>query len=213
MPPLANRTAPSTMLGIAALSALAAALGDAMMLGIAFGHVSIDSSLASTQLLVGSALGLLIPVYFLGYRALADAYAFPQRGVFLFFAAIVAGGGALTHVLTGLDIHLALASGARTRLPSEAFAEPSLLMVCASASAVACLAASIFIVVTDVRMRPRSMRPIPFFNPVLGTILLTAISIPMGTAGAYLGPAAPNLAHFLFFVVGRYAIASASTRP
>lgn len=191
------------------MSAFAAVVGDVMMLGVALDYLRIETPWTELQLLVGSLLGLLlIPLYYLGYRALVQTYPFWQRTLFLFLAGIVAGCGALTHGLTGLDIHQALSSGALTRPPLQAFAEPSLLTMCAALSAIACLAASVIIVVTDAQAATKPMRPIPFANPVLGTIVLTAASVPLGTAGEFLGPAAPNIAHFVFFVVCRHTIAS-----
>lgn len=196
-------------LGIAALSALLAMLGDFMMLAVALGHASTNFTANHPLLLFGSILGLaLIPFYFLGYWALASAYPMSPRALFLACAAMMAGCGALTHGLTGLDIHQALSTGAQTRPPATAFAENSLLALTALLSALGCLAASIIVVVTDARMPVKFMRPAPFVNPVLGTIVLSAIAVPLGAAGEYLGPAAPNLAHFVFFLVSRHALRS-----
>lgn len=180
-----------------------------MMLSIALGYLGMETPIAKVLLLAGSVLGLaVIPAYFVGYRALAMVYPLSPRGFFLACAAVVAGCGAVTHGLTGLDIYQAVSAGAQTRPPAEAFAEPSLLMLTASLSAVACLAASIIIVVTDARMTVKSMRPIPFVNPVIGSIVLTAVSASLGSVGDFLGPAAPNLAHFAFFIVARHTVSS-----
>jgi hypothetical protein len=196
-------------LGFAALGATAATLGDFLMLGVALGNIGLDTTSGKAQLLAGTALGILIlPSYLLGYRAVARACAIRGQRRFLALAAIVAGCGAATHVLTGLDIHQALAAGASRRLPADAFAEPSLLVLCATLAAGACLAASLWIViaVTDARLRLTPVRLVALANPVLWTVVLTAIAVPMGEAGHYLGPAAPNIAHFVFFMVSRYAV-------
>jgi hypothetical protein len=188
------------------MAALAASAGDLLMLGVAHG----DRTFAGEGgrhifLWVGGLLGVAsIPIYFVGYTAATRLLApslFCRRLVAV-GAALVALFGALTHGLTALDIHAALAAGRGVRPPAEAFADlSSPLAVCALISAFGAVIASISLASAGARCNRRDVMLGAVLNPVVWTIVLSIAATLSELLRAYLAPSAPNLAHFLFFIV------------
>ena len=180
------------------------------MLTVAHGHSSAAGNGAAYILLwLGGALGVAsIPIYYFGYLATARVLNPPSIYLRLITASavVVASFGALTHGLTALDIHVALATGGEVRTPEQAFADPlSPLVICALISGVGAIVAAACIVINARRSSRREARLAALFNPVVGTVVLTLAANLTEPLHAYLAPSAPNLAHFFFFTVLAHA--------
>jgi hypothetical protein len=201
---------------IASFAAFAATLGDFMMLHAA-NALGGDpgSSLPGPGLLwAGGVLGVVaIPAYAFGYRAAAGlihaASLRAARAVDIsgLFVAVI---GAAIHGLTAVHIARQLASGAVALDPIASVAEsgpllPTLWMVAAAAVLVASLAFS-YRVVRGVGSMPRALA---LASPALLTIAFASIGMLSGPLAAFVTPAAPNLAHIVFFT----ALAWTSAEP
>jgi hypothetical protein len=184
---------------IGALAAVAASAGDLLMLWVANARRP-ELGLATppdTVLWLGAALGVLgIPVYAVGYRAAARLVADHPRGARAVFAggALAAGAGALVHGLTAELIDRALRSGTPGTPPLEAVAAGGPLLVGLwGLAALSALVAS----VAFARSRGDALA---LANPALVTVGLTLLALPTELTRSFLAPAAPNLAHIVFFL-------------
>jgi hypothetical protein len=204
---------------LAWLAAAAAALasgGDLLMLYVA--HAARPElglgPVPAGLLTLGGVLGVLaIPLYALGYRAAgglaASAGEAPGRAIVALGTA-AALAGALIHGLTALHIRADLAAGAPVREPLAAVAAWGLpILVLWGAAALMVLAASVLFVGCVLRARGRLPRALALANPALLTVLLALPGVCSSLAAAFLTPAAPNLAHGLFFL----ACGLAARRP
>lgn len=193
---------------LAACAALIATAGDLLMLFVANAQ---REELGLPQpgagwLELGGVLGVAaIPLYALGYRSasrpVAAASLAGARVVFLAGAA-GAGVGALIHGLTALHIGGELAAAVPGRDPLTSVSEwgPALLALWGLAALLVLTACVPFVWFVG-----RGVTPAPplaaLANPALLTVALAAAGHPSLLPHAFLTPAAPNLAHLIFFVV------------
>lgn len=193
-------------LALAAVAAVIASLGDLLMLYVATGNAPLASDAGRTMLHLGGWLGVMaIPGYYFGYlecARLLPHWRDKRRALALTLGALVASFGAATHGLTALDIHEALAAGSATRLPQAAFVPGwSPLFICGVAAAIAALLVSILLAPGLWQKASKHWKTAALFNPVTGTLVLSAIGLASAELAAYLSPAAPNLAHAIFFAL------------
>jgi len=198
-------------LNLAATAALIASVGDLLMLYVATGNLPLASDAGRTILHLGGWLGVLaIPGYYLGYRECARRlphWRNKRRALATTLGALVASFGAATHGLTALDIHEALAAGSQTRLPQAAFVPGwSPLFVCGVTAAIAALLATIVLMPGLWQRTSKHWKTAALLNPITGTLLVSAIGLASTQLAAYLSPAAPNLAHALFFALCARAV-------
>lgn len=190
-------------LAVASGAAVVATLGDLLLL---FVGNSARPELGLPRppelaLPLGALLGVCaIPAYALGYRAVARAIrpgSRPLARVVLVCGSAAAAIGALIHGLTALTIRAAIESGASAAPPMEAVAASGTGLVAAWITAsLLFLAASI--AVFAARALPRS---VTWLNPLAVTVVLVLAGLPWEWGRSFLVPAAPNLAHVVFFLV------------
>lgn len=201
-------------LTLACAAAVVASVGDLLMLYVATGNAPLTSAEGQALLHVGGWLGVLaIPAYYLGYRECARRlphWRDNRIALASTLGALVAVFGAATHGLTAMDIHEALAAGAQTRLPQAAFVPGwSALFVCGVAAAIAALLATVVLTPALWQLDSRRWKLAAALNPITGTLILSAIGLASAELAAYLSPAAPNLAHAIFFALCARAVHAA----
>ena len=218
-PGVIDRTSPRAGLGIASAAALAATAGDLLMLLVA-NSLRAESGLRPPALAlpVGGALGVVaIPLYALGYRAVARAIGpgSPKLSrVVQLSGAAAAGIGALIHAATALAIRAAVASSAPAETPLAAVAQAGAPLLAAwGAASLFVLAASLANLAAPGARRPGSPRALAWLNPAVLTLLLGAAGLAFESGRNYLVPAAPNLAHVVFFAAWGYALAEPRRAP
>jgi uncharacterized protein DUF6796 len=161
-------------------------------------------------LLLGTYLGVLaIPCYGLGYARVAARIAPPYRRWIT--AAGVAGGvlGGTIHGLTGLVVHVEQSGGAAGVDPVALLGRyGAYLLPLWAAAALAILAGSVAYTAALLAGRATLPRAVAFANPIVVTVLLVLVGATSEIGRAFVVPAAPNLAHVVFF-----AIAALSPAP
>lgn len=189
-------------LRIATLAAVAATLGDLLMLYVAnAGRPELALPAPPRFALpAGALLGVAaIPLYALGYReaarAIADVSASRARIVSLCGAG-AAVAGAIIHAATAGAIRGA--TGAAPPLESVAASGPWLLIGWGIASLLV-LVASVVVFRAGMAGSRALPRAVAWLNPAVVTLLLGAAGLASETGRSFLTPAAPNLAHVVFF--------------
>lgn len=191
---------------VGALAAAAASGGDLLMLYVV-GAERADLGLApagSWMLPLAYYLGVLgIPLYAVGYAALAVTLArdAPRASrIILIVGSILGVLGAVLHGVTGAAVDAQLRAGADFPDPVEGllvFGE-YILPLWAAVGLLGLLASGAYVYAV---MRGRS--PLPRWaaavNPVLLVLVMVIASSGSMHLEAFLAPAAPNLAHALFF--------------
>jgi len=187
-------------LAVAAGAAIVATAGDLLMLFVANAarpELALPRPPAPA-LPLGGVLGVAaIPFYALGYRAVARAIAPASRAR---ARLVLAGGigaaaiGAGIHGLTALAIRAGQAAGTASGSPVEAVAANGLLVAAWGIAALLVVVASAAIL--GARALPRS---VAWLNPAVATVLLALAGLPGELGRSFLVPAAPNLAHVVFF--------------
>jgi hypothetical protein len=173
---------------IAALAATAASCGDLLLLWIAAGG---DREWLTT----GHYLGVLfIPLYAIGYRAVSRMLAEPA----IFWIGMYASAiGAAIHGITGAAILNATVTSQAdpfaSLAPVLAYLIPLWLIV-GMASAVGS-----FLQCRAVSASSRYPYWFAWANPLVLTLTLAAVAVPFASVARYLVPAAPNVAHVLYF--------------
>lgn len=208
-----------TELALALSGAVAASVGDLGLLWVAWaadGRHGVAAPPAGT-LLVGHYLGVLgIPLYVLGYRALADgvrAGGTTAARVILALGAVGSVMGAVVHGLTGVLTATALRTGAALA-PSDLFAMPEaayLLPLWIIVGAALAVGSVVFAAVVG-RGGTRFPRAMAGCNPVLVTVVISALALPFPRVAAFLVPAAPNLAHVVVFAAAWWMLLNAPPR-
>lgn len=209
-------SSPTRHARFASFAAVAATLGDLMMLYVANGHgEDLGPLLSGAGLLwAGGFLGVVaIPAYAFGYRAAAGMMgaASPRAARAVAISGLfVAALGAAIHGLTAVHVARQLASGTVGQDPLASIAGsgpilPALWMLAAVAALVASLAFSCS-VVRGIGSAPRALA---LASPAVLTIAFAAIGVLSGPLAAYVTPAAPNLAHIAFFA----ALARTTAEP
>jgi hypothetical protein len=197
---------------LAAAAATAATCGDLMQLWVG-NSMRVDMHLVQPPeivLTIGSLLGCLaIPLYAMGYLAVARTVR-PYRPR---PATIIAVGGtafavtgAITHGLTWVAIRASIAAGTASADPLEAVAASTGPLLDAwVAAAVLMLIVSIAIAWSGFFL-PRALpKWLALLNPVNATLIVSAFGAVTELGRAFVVPAAPNIAHIVFFVAALYA--------
>lgn len=181
----------------AVFGALIASFGDFLLL-----YVANTARGGAGSILIGALLGIAgIPLYALGYgaagRVIREAAPRASRAV-TFMGGLGAMAGAVIHALTGVLIHRGSREGTLGGDPLAAVAESGILLPALwGVAAMAVLVASLAFAVAARPVRPLAA----VLNPAAGTLLVAAVGYFAGPLRDYIIPAAPNLAHLLFFAL------------
>ncbi len=194
-------------LALATLAALLASAGDLMLLYVVNSARPVFAALPAPPdgtLLLGNYLGVLcIPLYALGYHALSRLIAPAGERTARAVLAIGAGTaalGAVVHGITALSIAADRAAGQLGDDPFEVvmrygpFLVPLWIVLVAAAAAITVLYARAV-------SGGRSSLPRRAWaaNPLTLTLLPVLLAAPVPALRDFIVPAAPNLAHVLFF--------------
>jgi hypothetical protein len=171
------------------------------------------SPVGPAWLWVGAGLGVLaIPLYAAGYRAAAGLVApasTPGAAIVSGAGAITALSGALVHGLTASHIEGLSESSASGSDPLAAVAgSGALLLTCWSVAAFFALLASAVFCWFVLRGSASAPRSLALTNPALVTLLLAGVGLPFLWLRSFLTPAAPNLAHIVFFAACGHTLAT-----
>ena len=205
---------------LASLAAVAASLGDFLLLYVANARrpeLALPP-IGRAWLWLGGALGVLaIPVYALGYRSASRLVgAASVRGARALFAAGAAGAllGAVIHGLTAAQILGELDAAAPARAPVAALlgSGPLLLGLWGLADLLVLFASTLFSWFVG-RGRTALPRAAALANPALLSVALAAAALPSVLLQSFLAPAAPNLAHLIFFAVCFHLLRAGSGSP
>lgn len=203
---------------IAALAALTATVGDLLMLYVSNSRrpeLSLPP-IPAASLQVGGVLGVLaIPLYAVGYHSASRIVEAASRGAsraVFWLGSIGAVLGALIHGLTAIQIHADLEAGAIARDPLSSVASwgPTILVLWGLAAA-SVLVASFLFGWLATRGSDSTRRLVGLANPALVTVVLMIVAMTTPLLRSFLAPAAPNLAHVVFF--GACAWAHLAGRP
>jgi hypothetical protein len=191
---------------MALAGAVAASIGDLAILWVGWandGWLGVPAAPAGT-LLVGYYLGVFgIPLYVLGYAALADGIRDAAPGAARALRLLGAVGsvlGAVVHGLTGALTHAAIRTGASTApsdllaIPEAAFLLPLWVIV-----ALALATGSVVFAAAVRRGGTRFPRWMALCNPLVAAGIIAGLVAPFPTLAAFIVPAAPNLAHIVVF--------------
>ena len=191
---------------IAALAALTATIGDLLMLYVSNSRrpeLSLPA-MPAASLWVGGVLGVLaIPFYALGYhsasRMVEAVSRGAARGVF-WLGSMGALLGAVIHGLTAVQIHADLDAGVAAQDPFSSVASwgTTIVALWALAAASVLLASGLFGWFVS-RGRDSTPLLVGFANPALVTAALAGVGMATPLLRSFLVPAAPNLAHLVFF--------------
>jgi hypothetical protein len=190
---------------VAALAAIIATAGDLLMLYVAnAGRPELGLAAPPPALLwIGGVLGVVaIPLYVLGYRAAATLVASGHER----YARVIAGAGTLGSVLgavihgcTAIFIRDGLASGAPAGDPLAVVAGSSVLLTLWGVATLLVVAASVAFAMAVRRAVSGVPRELAWTNPAVVTIVLSLVGSVTPMSRAFIVPAAPNLAHVVFF--------------
>ncbi len=203
---------------LAAVAALAASVGDLLLLWFASaGRAELGlPALPDAALLAGHLLGVFaIPLYGVGYwgvsRALGAAHRRAARFVFVTGALGGAYGGAV-HGITGMAERLQAAAGIAPRDPM-AFVEQlgEFLVPLWIAIGLAIAAGSTVFAAAVWRADTALPRWMALMSPAALVLLAVLLGAPTAMGRALLVPAAPNLAHVWFFALAALSMRAAST--
>jgi hypothetical protein len=191
---------------MAGAAALIASVCDLMMLSAAL--VPPTDLWASTERLLGvsAVLGTIaIPVYAVGSTAIARSLDFGHSGLrrtIIVSGTIIGTVGAVIHSMTAVFIYQAQSAGDVWAVDDALRLGPLLPFLWAVAAAASVLAASV-ILFSAFSGRSSLSRIVAAQNPVAATVFIVVAVLAFGSdrLSQFLVPAAPNLAHLLFFVV------------
>jgi hypothetical protein len=198
-------------LAIASVAAVTATGGDFMLLLV--GNSMRDPHLQQPPailLTLGGLLGCLsIPLYALGYSALARVIGatkpIPARSIRvggIVFAAL----GAFIHGLTWMTIRDSEPAASGSTTPLDAIAATGGMLVNAWIAASVLLGIVAIAIAWSGLRRPRAIPVgLALLNPLVITVSIGALGAATGFGRSFLVPAAPNLAHIVFFVAAFYA--------
>jgi len=191
---------------IASIAAVVASVADLMMLSVVLISAPEVKVAPGVLLSVSAILGsIAIPFYALGYAAIARSFTSPAPGLrrtIVVSGIIVGVMGGILHAATAVFIWRSWESGLMVK-PGDVLHSGLLLpMLWGLATAATLLASGAlgFAVVAG----KSSLRPVvAVLNPVVGTALIVSLVLVSGSKNLaeFLVPAAPNLAHVIFFFV------------
>jgi hypothetical protein len=187
---------------------LAASAGDLLLLYVANAQRSELGlpQIGRAWLWVGGALGVVaIPFYALGYRSASRLVAAASvRSAQAVFVAGAAGSllGSVIHGLTASHISADLAAAAPGRDPLASLVSwsPLLLTLWGLAALLVVFASALFMWFVG-RGTTAAPRGAALANPAVVTIALASFGLTGVLGRSFLTPAAPNIAHLVFFVV------------
>lgn len=197
-------------LRVAAAAAAAATLGDLALLYVvnaARPELALPPAPPLT-LMIGGILGVLgIPLYWFGYSCLAeplDAHRRRSAATLRGCGAVIGAVGAVIHALTALLIGLSdtATAGPLDALAGGGFAVVSLWAI----AAVATLVAAVVVCAAAFAADASLPGVVALANPVTAILVLAAIGSACELGRAFLIPAAPNLAHLIFFTVASLSV-------
>lgn len=197
-------------LSIASVGAVAATVGDFLLLLVG-NSMRDDLQLPEPPafaLTLGGLLGCLcIPLYGLGYAALAREIEsrMPTPARIIRFGGIAfAALGAFIHALTWITIRDSVSAGASATAPLEAIgASGGILLAAWISAAVLTLIVSMAIAWCGLS-RPRALPGwLALLNPMTVTLLIGVAGAAAELGRSFLVPAAPNIAHIVFFVAAQ----------
>lgn len=189
---------------IALVAAIAATAGDLLLLATSnaarpgFEWLPAPSE---ALLLVGTYLGVVaIPCYAFGYRHVAARFEPPHRRWLVALGAAGAVLGGTTHGLTGLVIHVEQTGGMGGVDPITVVARyGAYLLPLWAVIGVATILGSVVFAAGVLGGRSSLPRAVAVVNPAVLTFGLVVLGAGSETGRAFLVPAAPNLAHVVFF--------------
>ncbi len=197
----------------ATLAAGLASLGDIILLAHGAARELGDSRVDATALVAGHLLGVTcIPLYAAGYWLAARALAGAGRWTALVFpigiyiGAVGAAVHGVTAVLIETNLHAAGPASPFT-IPHAIYLTPLWGVVFAGL-----ILASGLIVAGALGGRSLLPRWAAVVNPAILILALVLVSAPFPKLSAYLAPAAPNLAHLLFFAALTFWLARPGDR-
>jgi hypothetical protein len=205
---------------LAAFAALVATAGDLLMLQVVNSRRPelFLPAAPPSFLWLGGILGVVaIPFYALGFRAAARSFAATEKGaarVVVVAGSLTALLGAVIHGLTATRLAAEVNAGLPGRDPLLTVASwgPLLLGLWAIGGFLGTCASVAFARAVG-RGRSRFPPALAWANPALLTLVIGLAGLPVAVLRAFLTPAAPNVAHMLFFaacgVAGRRQIRSA----
>ncbi len=201
----------------ACAAAVAASVGDLLMLAVANAG-STEPGLdppAAVSLALGAVLGVLgIPLYYAGYRAASQTLARSSPGaarLVLLGGAGTAGIGAFIHGLTAFMIRRDLEAATPVQSPLEAVVDWGVFPVAAWSLAALCvLVASVAMFRGALSHSSDLPRWWGWTNPAFVTVAIAASASGSELGRSFLAPAAPNLAHVVFFACSLAALRSPS---
>ncbi|MEW6287684.1 MAG: DUF6796 family protein [Chloroflexota bacterium] len=199
---------PSHSARIAALAALIASTGDLLLLYIGNSQRAEFAlpQIGEGWLWLGGMLGACaIPFYALGYRAVSEWIApLSRRAAQALFVSGIIGSllGAVIHALTAAYIGASLHRGVVSEDPLKAILQSGpLLLSLWGLAALLILFASVLFLWYVGSGRTAAPRALALANPAFLTLALGAAGSPSILLRAFLTPAAPNLAHVIFFIL------------
>jgi uncharacterized protein DUF6796 len=200
-------------LGWALAGAVAASAGDLALLWVAWAHdggLGVGAPPRGT-LLVGHYLGVLgIPLYALGYRALAAGIrpATPSAARWVVgLGAVGSVVGAVVHGLTGALTHVAIRTNAATAPTAmTAIPEGAYLLPLWGIVGIALAVGSVVFAIAVTGGGTVFPRWFAACNPLVVTLVIAALAAPFPVGAGLVVPAAPNLAHVVVFALAlRYS--------
>ncbi len=202
-----------------AAAAVAATVGDLLLLYVVSTALS-DTIIVrppGAALVVGAMLGAVgIPFYWFGYWLIAQsmvASRFAGARVIILCGALIGSIGAVIHAGTASAIRFDMAAGRPPLPPAEwlvSWGTP--VLVCWVIVAAAAVVAAIVMARTALSSGSPIPRLVGFLNPVVITVALIVVGLESAMGRAYLVPAAPNVAHVLFFFLAA-ALAGSFDKP
>jgi len=200
-------------------AAVAAALGDLLML-----YVVADAQLAGglvrppgVTLVVGAMLGVVgIPFYWFGYwllaRAMTPSHPVAAR-VVMCCGALIGSIGGLIHAVTAFGIRFQMIAGDPPLPPAEWVAHGGTLLsvawIVVVAAAVTAGAVFAWVALAADTAFPRLLG---LFNPVVLTVAIGLAGLGSAVGHAFIIPAAPNIAHVVFFSLAALLAGSSDAR-
>jgi hypothetical protein len=186
---------------IATLAAVLASIGDLSLLMVANGAAGVAGLSREGTLVAGFYLGVLaIPIYALGYRDASRSLPEPNARLVTALGACGAVVGAVIHGVTAVALH---AHASPAGGSSDAFGDlaPVALYVLPlwTIAAIAVVGASVAFVLPVLRGESAHARWVAATNPAVMVVVIGALAALSSWSRAIVAPAAPNLAHVVFF--------------
>jgi hypothetical protein len=166
---------------------------------------------------VGAVLGVVaIPFYALGYCGVAALVSrrFATHGRVIAWAGAAGGAlGAVIHGCTASFVRDALETGAAAHDPLVTIGASPLLVALWGVAAMLIVVASVAFAVAVHRGVPRVPRTLAWANPAVVTLAIALAGSGTLLLRAFVVPAAPNLAHIVFFALCARALRATTSQP